>query len=374
MGRSTWTAEQDYALTFGAALGMTASQIAGQIGSITRNAVIGRSNRLGLSLSGNKNRQAAIRSEKAAAPKPERRKRNSTWTADEDTALAVAVAARKTSNDIAKELGRTESAIHARRGVLGLRQYSTRLFTPDEDQIIRERHAAFVPVDEIAKSLNRTTGSLKQRIFHLGLHRDGRKVKLAARYGLDILNLSDDPGKIQEALKAKKQQEKEARDAEHVAEVEAALSLMKEALIRGEDRAIVYRAALIRGATLQQIGDIVGVTRERVRQIVDDVKPQAKPRPPRTLKCARCGNEFTAVGRGPRKYCEPCAPIAAAEAQIRRSERMKIYMSAYRAKPDYLERKRNWTRQDRLRKKLNDLPPADLANLLRRVASDVEVK
>lgn len=364
---TTWTIEQDAGLAVGAALGMSASQIAQSIGGMTRNAVIGRAHRLKISLNGKRATTYANAEPKTAKPKAERARRRNSWTPEEDAVLRNGN--HRTAWDIAGEIGRSEEAVKMRRMTLGIASIKRR-FTSAEDDTIRADFAAFVPVEDIALKLGRDVGTLQQRILRLGLRRDGRKTRLAKRFGIDVLNLSDDPAEIQRRLQEQEKVRRAVEQAAFDAKVQQALDLMDAVVANGEDRRLAMQAAMLAGATLEQVGCRFGITRERVRQIVHGV--QKLRRPPRTVVCAKCSAPFECVGSGLRKYCDGCRPIIAQEQYEARKSYSREYLRAYRKTAAAKAYKREWTRRDRLKKKMMEVPPAELAKVLREVASQIE--
>ncbi len=311
----TWTKERDFALAFGTALGLSAAQIAKSMGDVSRNAVIGRWHRTKMNVPGKyhpprlvaprhpvKRHLSEEQKEKLReAIKMARESKGSLWSEEEDKILADCVDVGMTIAEIRPFLpDRTDSAIHARKNTKGLRKAKLRRFTPEDDAIIREDYLNHVDTIETARKLNRSNGVIRQRIFALRLSRDGRKTKLAQKWGHDVLGLSDDPSEIQRIMAERTAAEKAQRDAEHKAKVERALDAMDKALADGVDRKLAYQAAMMGGATLQAIGTREGITRERVRQVVSDVK--AKPSP--NTNCIGCGEPFVREF-GQQKYCSP---------------------------------------------------------------------
>lgn len=302
-----WTTERLYALAFGTALGLSASQIAASMGDVTRNAIIGKWARTrSIVHSPDLRPEAWKRRRKAAAMKRKPIIRINMWTKEEDAILRKCAAKRMTSREIAKRLpGRTIPAILARRKTLDVVTYSIKRFTPEDDEIIRSDFAASVPIEETAVKLGRSYGVLRQRIFYLGLRRDGRKTKLAKKFGMDVLQISDDPNEIVRVMAERQAAQKAAVKAERAAKSKAAIEALEKALAEGTDRKTAYQAAMLGGATLQQVGDHQGITRERVRQIVSDQRSQLAEK---EAECRTCGEPFKR-NVGIQKYCsELCRP------------------------------------------------------------------
>lgn len=367
MTENTWTLERDYALAFGASLGMSARQIAESFGpAVSRNSVIGRCHRLNLGLSG-KRRPPPPKVEGSSMP----HKTKVSWTPEQDEALRAGIAARRSSREMVVDLGHTESAINSRRKTLGLKTFSMRRFSDEDDAIIKADYAAFVPVEEIALKLGRSIGTLMQRVLHLGLRRDGRKTRLAARFGAEVLAVSDDPAEIRHHLIAVAKAKNDERAAIQEAKIVAAIADMQAVLDGGVERSVAFKAAMLQGATLQAIGDQVGLTRERVRQIVHS---RYIPKQPRTVVCARCETTFQAIGRGPRRFCEPCQEIAAEQARQGKLAYSRNYSRRLRATEEGKTYKRAWTRRSRLKEKLKAVEPSELAGMLREIANEIDTR
>lgn len=149
-----------------------------------------------------------------------------------------------------------------------------RRWTPEEDDILTNEFLAYKPREEIATALQRNVGTLNQRVLHLGLKRDRRRAALSRRF-MTIATDTRSIDVIQAEIVTKDLEEKVKRSAEEEAKVAEALRIMKYALDLGASRRPAFQAAMVAGATLQEVGDIEGITRERVRQIVHGVTPKA---------------------------------------------------------------------------------------------------
>lgn len=364
-----WTPEKDYALRFGAALGMSASQIAGSLNDgTTRNAVIGRCHRHDVQLSGVRPRGLDNAKQKQPPSKPKTR---IPWTLEQDALVINGTLAGKNAKAIAEETGHTESAIHARRFELNMP--ALRRFNEVEDDIIRADYAAFVAVQDTAAKLNRSPGTLRQRHRKLGLReRDGRKTRLANRFGLGVLSISDDPAEVRRVLREGEEAKQAAQKAAFAAKVANALADMRTALDCGEDRIIAFRAAMLAGATLEQVGQEAGITRERVRQIVHNVRPPA--RPDKTFECQSCHAHHPAPKRGRRKYCDECRLLIDAERAEANREQNREYQARYRVehRDKWLESKRRSMRRSRARERLTSLGTDDAVEVIRQFADILE--
>lgn len=264
---------------------------------------------------------------------------------------------------------RSVASIYERRMSLGLRKIVR--FTDDDDAFIKAGMAAFTPLEDIAVKLGRSHGVIRQRVMFLGLHRDGRKTRLAKKYGLDALSISSDPIDIVQHFEAIERQKKADDVAKREREITAVLDAMNADLANGGDRRIAYQLALTLGATLQQIGDRVGVTRERVRQVANDVKrgPQAYIRRPlRQIECRQCGTTF--MGHGNRAYCDD---LQCRENQQTASiECARQYHRKLRRTPSAREYKRKWTAKARAKEKLLAMSRNDLADVLSDLAASIK--
>lgn len=292
------------------------------------------------------------------------------WTPDEDAVLRDGVEARLSVPALSIKIGRSQGAIQARLKHLDLSlARSWNKYTAAEHETIKADFAAFVPIEVTARNLNRTYGSIRQQIHFLGLHRDGRKTRLAKRFGGDVLNLSNDPAEIRRQLAEREQQEQVRLQSEIEKKVANALIEMQTALDAGEDRKVAFQVAMLQGATLQQVGDVVGITRERVRQVVHGVFHYRK-KGPRQITCVRCSEVFEATGPGPLKNCPKCRVVCAEE----KRDYQKDYQRARRQSEEGKEYKKIWTRTNRLKARLTELPRDDLAQLLRQIADEVSLK
>lgn len=140
---------------------------------------------------------------------------------------------------------------------------------------LRAMYAAHRPMSEIATTLGRTEATTRLRVHYLGLHRPSSITRrlMHAAPELQALFDPDKPNEFTEAAIAYRAAiaaaERSLAERMHAARRAKIAEL--EATHRVEDMprnlAIVFSRLL--GRTLQDIGDRYGITRERVRQIVE---------------------------------------------------------------------------------------------------------
>lgn len=163
----------------------------------------------------------------------------------------------KTSHDYAIRAGRA------------LRR-PTRRFTDDETEIVRQDFLAYVPVSETAKRIGKSVGVIRQKVLALGLNRDGR-VTVALRYAppeLVARRASMTNDEFVAEAKAWRKGINQRRRADRNVRVRAAIAAIAATDGSRNVKMKTMRAA---GATLDEIGTAMGITRERVRQITSEV-------------------------------------------------------------------------------------------------------
>ena len=192
------------------------------------------------------------------------------FTVEEDETIRRLFDGGHRPRAIAEAINRPISAVKYRAKYLGLRRFSIWRWSAEDDQKLTALCLAHVPTNHIAKQMQRTISAVHKRAFDLGIKRDNRKTRLATRYGVEILASGKDPVVILAELRELETQRQQAERAAHQAKVDALLSEMQRGIEAGLDRGFMFTAALVSGATLQAIGDRVGVTRERVRQVIEN--------------------------------------------------------------------------------------------------------
>lgn len=198
-----------------------------------------------------------------------RRRFRLNWTPEEDVIVFQDTQKYKTAAEIASTLpGRSTQQVHARRHALGLKKYELRPWTEEDEQALCDMWRDFVDRREIAKKLKRTVMAINLRIHMLGLKRDGRKTKLARRFGVEILTTGS-VDEITRRMAEQKVAEKEQQKRERAESIQRTLDECERAVANGESREDAFRAAMIKGCALQDIGTRFDLTRERVRQLTD---------------------------------------------------------------------------------------------------------
>lgn len=189
------------------------------------------------------------------------------FTPQEDEQIRSLFAKRISARGMAAILNRPVDSIQSRTRNLGLRRPWG--WSPDHDEQLRSLSEAHVPVHEIATILDRTQAAVRKRCMDIGVKHDARKTRLAERYGVGVLANGKDPAVLLAELREAEETKREAEATERSAKIEKLLDEMERGLTAGCDRAFMFTAALVAGATLKGISDRVGITRERVRQVIE---------------------------------------------------------------------------------------------------------
>lgn len=194
------------------------------------------------------------------------------WTPEEIQVVKDGYAAKLSPWEISKKLpDRTSKQIQGyARIVLGLRRL-IRKFTPEEDALLKQQYLAYKDFNEISGLMNRDVGTLRQRVVTLGYIRDRRRTCLIRRFTEIQPNDPRPVDEILSTLEKKQEEEKLVRDEAEQARIAKVLSQMVNAIATGADRRAEFQKAMTEGATLQEVGNMVGLTRERVRQIIHRV-------------------------------------------------------------------------------------------------------
>lgn len=207
------------------------------------------------------------------------------WPSDVAERIKAARARGASFEAIAREFGVSFASIRNKAIALGIHTAAPRRrFTPEEDQIIRADYAAHVDIAVTAAKLGRSWGAVRQRIFHrmkdmLKQGRTPRSWRVLRQYGSSMLDHGATPDeaamKVRELVTAAKAQARAAALDAKARRRRERIDLMLEQIAAGRDRdAAVFEARSL-GASLEDIGRAIGVTRERVRQICDQQAFQA---------------------------------------------------------------------------------------------------
>lgn len=276
------------------------------------------------------------------------------WTPEEDDVIRACHADGMSDTETQMLLPtRTVGAVHIRRLYgLQLKKWELKRFTSEQVEWLKQAYLSHMQLDEMANHLGHSIGTIRQKILSLGLKRDMRKTWLAKRYGADVLSINEDPAVIRHVMQDISRKEQDAIKSERQNKIDTALDAMLTDLSEGGDRKAALRAARLSGATLDQIGKQLGLTRERVRQITHDIKPNGmrrkqalEPGRARTVICVRCTQPFTVESRGAFKYCSVCYPVRQGEYRAESIAKAKVWREAnpgkYRAsqKNAYYKRK-----------------------------------
>jgi DNA-directed RNA polymerase sigma subunit (sigma70/sigma32) len=89
------------------------------------------------------------------------------------------------------------------------------------------------------------------------------------RHGGWLLNISSDPAVVKEAAATAEREFKQLEKLVDVAREDAIIAEMAAAIAAGAPRNGAIIQARNKGLTLERIGDHIGVTRERIRQICE---------------------------------------------------------------------------------------------------------
>jgi len=208
--------------------------------------------------------------------------KQSYWSDEEIQILKDCVAAGMSTPEIHELLpNRKQLSIYYKMTQMKLRPVKHHGARPrwsdEEKELLRQCYLNNIPVDEIVTQLketfgtNRSWGTVRQQIFQMGLSRDARKTRLVHKYGSEILSSGATAEEIISVLNRNARQVKEAKKAEIAETKQNILNQVLLAVANGMPRDFAMQMALIGGCTLQDIGTVFGLTRERVRQITGGV-------------------------------------------------------------------------------------------------------
>lgn len=202
------------------------------------------------------------------------------WPADAANRIAAARASGASLGAIARDFRVSTTALRNKAISLGVyRVVPRRRFTADEDAIVQADYQAHVDIGVTAAKLGRSRGAVRQRIFHhmkhlIGQGRTPRSWRMLRRYGAAMLEHGSSPDDAARRLAVViAEASADAKAAALAAKARRKRERIDQMLARiaaGDDRDAAILEARALGASLQDIGDAVGLTRERIRQICDE--------------------------------------------------------------------------------------------------------
>ena len=145
-------------------------------------------------------------------------------------------------------------------------------FSKAEMKQLKKMFEGYYSVTDIAKALNRSEGAIIQKYRSLGWSRQFRTVRLIHFHGRGILKFGTDPDAIQTAMAQKHTEAKLNKIKERSLRQQKAIEELKADLAKGALRNHAIRLAYAAGATLNQIGAVVGMTKQGVGLIVTPPK------------------------------------------------------------------------------------------------------
>lgn len=145
-------------------------------------------------------------------------------------------------------------------------------YSPEDDEKLTKMYLDYTLVKKISQELNRSEGSIRQRVMHLGLRRSmytSRIVRWAPKELVDDFRAGglSEAEFTQAAYSIRKSISSESKikaGGIHKAIEERAKKIQERTDLTREEKMLAMR---IEGATLDYIGKIYGITRERVRQL-----------------------------------------------------------------------------------------------------------
>jgi DNA-directed RNA polymerase specialized sigma24 family protein len=153
-----------------------------------------------------------------------------------------------------------------------------RRFTVADDALIREAYLNQRSLEEVAAQIGCSYGVLRQRIFHhhkdlVNTVRTPAGTKALKRYGAELMQHGATPDQAAKAIRSKIIAGKAAARVAAITAKERRsrqmLETMMSEIAAGKDRNRSIFEARMLGLSLESIGQELGVTRERIRQICD---------------------------------------------------------------------------------------------------------
>lgn len=156
-----------------------------------------------------------------------------------------------------------------------------RRYTDEEIQTIRTMLDAYEPVSKIAGALNRSVGSVTQRMRKLGWlkERDIIVVRMAHKYGRHILDYGVTLEEVRDGLLKEHAASKAEALRNKIEAQEKAINTLKEELASGAKRNFAMKRAYEAGASLKQIGHVVGMTKQGASSALSASRGVVKVRP-----------------------------------------------------------------------------------------------
>lgn len=152
---------------------------------------------------------------------------------------------------------------------------STRYYTEQDLKTLKRMFAEFYSLAEIAEKLDRTPEALNQQVRRMGLKRNHHTVRMAYYHGRAILKFGSTPAAIKAAVAKKHELDKIKKIKERSKHQKMAIDDLKFDLAKGVDRNVAIKAAYANGATLNQIGRVVHLSKQGVGLVI---KPQKRDR------------------------------------------------------------------------------------------------
>lgn len=154
-----------------------------------------------------------------------------------------------------------------------------RRFTSRELAILRHDYLNYVPTEETARKLSRSNGTIRQKVMHLKLRRSNH-ISMILKWAPEHLKIQRVALGHEAFVKAAKQWRKAERRKPVVQRIEDHARNLKIALAISKrtdlDRTAKMKAMRAIGATLQEVANVYGVSRERVRQITTALPRQQR--------------------------------------------------------------------------------------------------
>lgn len=139
-------------------------------------------------------------------------------------------------------------------------------YSKGDIRTLKKMFRHYYTVKQIAKSLDRSHGSVAQQIWKLGLAgtRDAGTVRMVEHHGHEILKYGKSPDKIRVALVKKRKADKRKAEREKKERQHQAINALVLDLQSLIPRNVAIKAAYDSGATMAQIGKVVGMSKQGV--------------------------------------------------------------------------------------------------------------